>query len=177
MTPFLLVDADIEGVEVPEQHVRDGKIILNIAPGAVQEITFEDEWIYFSARFSGRAFIINVPINAVLAIYAKENGRGMVFAGDESLAENDTKVEEKESGNTGIRSIQTKEQETRKKPVFPATSPAAVHDSSRWRPPSKRNPPWQPCQIRLPFHDHASKAWIRGERRVRSRVTPSARQR
>jgi len=118
MTPFLLVDADIEGVEVPEQHVRDGKIILNIAPAAVQEIAFEDEWIYFSARFSGRAFIINVPINAVLAIYAKENGRGMVFAGDESLADNDTKVEGKESGNTRIRSIQTKEQETRKKPVL-----------------------------------------------------------
>ncbi len=74
MTPFLLVDANIEGVEVPEQHVRDGKIILNIAPGAVQEIAFEDEWIYFSARFSGQVFIINVPINAVLAIYAKENG-------------------------------------------------------------------------------------------------------
>ena len=75
MTPFLLVDAN-EGVEVPEQHIKDGKIILNVAPSAVQEITFEDEWIYFSARFSGQPFMINVPINAVLAIYAKENGQG-----------------------------------------------------------------------------------------------------
>jgi len=92
MTPFLLVDADIEGVEVPEQHVRDGKIILNIAPAAVQEIAFEDEWIYFSARFSGQAFIINVPINAVLAIYAKENGQGMMFAKEESLQRDNERI-------------------------------------------------------------------------------------
>ena len=92
MTPFLLVDADIEGVEVPEQHVRDGKIILNIAPGAVQEIAFEDEQIYFSTRFSGQAFIINVLINAVLAIYAKENGQGMMFAEEESLQRDNERI-------------------------------------------------------------------------------------
>jgi len=96
MTPFLLVDANIEGVEVPQQHIRDGKIILNIAPGAVQEIAIEDEWIYFSARFSGQAFMINVPVNAVLAIYAKENGRGMMFAGDESSLEDNAVVEQTE---------------------------------------------------------------------------------
>ena len=94
MTPFLLVDANIEGVEVPQQHIRDGKIILNIAPGAVQEIVFEDEWIYFSARFSGQAFMINVPISAVLAIYAKENGLGMMFAGDESSLEDNAAIEQ-----------------------------------------------------------------------------------
>ncbi len=96
MTPFLLVDANVEGVEVPQQHIRDGKIILNIAPGAVQEIAFEDEWIYFSARFSGQASMINVPINAVLAIYARENGRGMMFAGDESSLEDKAVVEHTE---------------------------------------------------------------------------------
>jgi stringent starvation protein B len=96
MTPFLLVDANVEGVEVPQQHIQDGKIILNIAPGAVQEIAIEDEWIYFSARFSGQAFMINVPINAVLAIYAKENGRGMMFAGGESSLEDNAVVEQTE---------------------------------------------------------------------------------
>ncbi len=96
MTPFLLVDANVEGVEVPQQHIRDGKIILNIAPAAVQEIAIEDEWIYFSARFSGQAFMINVPVNAVLAIYAKENGRGMMFAGDESSLEDNAAVEQTE---------------------------------------------------------------------------------
>jgi stringent starvation protein B len=96
MTPFLLVDVNIEGVEVPQQHIRDGKIILNIAPSAVQEIAIEDEWIYFSARFSGQASMINVPVNAVLAIYAKENGRGMVFAGDESSLEDNAAVAQTE---------------------------------------------------------------------------------
>ena len=110
MTPFLLVDANIEGVEVPQQHIKDGKIILNIAPDAVQEIAIEDKWIFFSARFSGQAVMINVPINAVLAIYAKENGRGMMFAGDEPFAEDNTEPEGRESGS--------KEQGSRKKPVL-----------------------------------------------------------
>lgn len=110
MSPYLLVDANIEGVEVPQQHIKDGKIILNIAPGAVEEIAFEDERIYFSARFSGQAFMINVPVNAVLAIYAKENGRGMMFTGDGPLAEDNIKPEVKESGS--------KEQGRRKKPVL-----------------------------------------------------------
>jgi stringent starvation protein B len=96
MTPFLLVDANVEGVEVPQQHIKDGKIILNIAPGAVQEIAIEDEWVYFSARFSGQAFMVNVPVNAVLAIYAKENGRGMMFAEDESSLADKAAVEQTE---------------------------------------------------------------------------------
>ena len=74
-TPFLLVDANVEGVEVPGQHIKDGKIILNVAPNAVQEIAFENEWIYFSARFSGQSLTISIPISAVLAIYAKENSQ------------------------------------------------------------------------------------------------------
>jgi stringent starvation protein B len=107
MTPFLLVDVNIEGVEVPQQHIRDGKIILNIAPSAVQEIAIEDEWIYFSARFSGQASMINVPVNAVLAIYAKENGRGMMFAGDESSLEDSaavahTELSKKEPGEKNL---------------------------------------------------------------------------
>jgi len=118
MTPFLLVDVNVEGVVVPQQHIRDGKIILNIAPAAVQEFAIENEWIYFSARFSSQAFMINVPINAVLAIYAKENGRGMMFAGDESLAENNTEVEGKESSKKDISNIQSKEQEGRNKPAL-----------------------------------------------------------
>ena len=118
MTPFLLVDANMEGVEVPVQHVIDGKIILNVAPNAVQGIVFDNEWIYFSARFSGQSFTINIPVNAVLAIYAKENGRGMVFAGDGSLVEDSTKVEAKKSSNKDLGNIRTREQKTRKKPVL-----------------------------------------------------------
>jgi stringent starvation protein B len=118
MTPYLLVDANVEGVEVPEQYVKDGKIVLNVKPSAVQEITFENEWIYFSARFGGQPFLINVPINAVLAIYARENDRGMMFAADESLVEDNTTVEEKESDNKDHSNIQREEQDVRKKPVL-----------------------------------------------------------
>lgn len=108
LTPFLLVDVSIEGVVVPEQHVKEGKIVLNVSPSAVQEISFEDSGIYFSARFSGQPFSINIPITSVLAIYAKENGRGMMFAGEESLTEDNIESQKKE----------TTKKESRKKPVL-----------------------------------------------------------
>ncbi len=105
LTPFLLVDASVKGVEVPEQHIKDGKIILNITPSAVQEIAFENEWIYFSARFGGRPFMINIPISAVLAIYAKENGRGIMFTEEESLAVDTAEVEQKESSKKPVLTV------------------------------------------------------------------------
>ena len=105
LTPFLLVDASVKGVEVPEQHIKDGKIILNITPSAIQEIAFENEWIYFSARFGGQPFMINIPISAVLAIYAKENGRGMMFAEEESLAVETAEVEQKGSSKKPVLTV------------------------------------------------------------------------
>ncbi len=105
LTPFLLVDASVKGVEVPEQHIKDGKIILNITPSAIQEISFENEWIYFSARFGGQPCMINIPISAVLAIYAKENGRGIMFAEEESLAVDTAEVEQKESSKKPVLTV------------------------------------------------------------------------
>ncbi len=105
LTPYLLVDASIKGVEVPEQQIKDGKIILNITPSAIQEIVFENEWIYFSARFGGQPFMINIPISAVLAIYAKENGRGMMFAEEESLAVETAEVEQKGSSKKPVLTV------------------------------------------------------------------------
>lgn len=78
-TPYLLVDAEREGVHVPRQHVKDGKIILNIAPRAVQGLQCGNELIEFHARFGGQPMHIQVPVMAALAIYASENGRGMIF--------------------------------------------------------------------------------------------------
>lgn len=80
MTPHILVDAGVPGVEVPEQAVQKGKVILNIDHAAVRELSLGNEWLTFSARFSGRSSNVTVPIEAVLAIYAKENGQGMMFA-------------------------------------------------------------------------------------------------
>jgi len=78
-TPYLLVNAKHSGTRVPKQFVDDGRIVLNIDPGAVSDLYLGNEWISFSARFGGVAEEILVPPGAVLGIYAKENGQGMLF--------------------------------------------------------------------------------------------------
>lgn len=82
MTPHILVDAEHPRTEVPRQFVENGKIVLNIGPSAVQGLVTDNEAVSFSARFSGHAMQIYVPATAVLALYARENGRGMVFSED-----------------------------------------------------------------------------------------------
>jgi len=92
MTPHLLVDAETDGVMVPVEHVQNGKIILNIAPMAISGLVLGDTEITFNARFSGKSQGLFVPIDAVLAIYAKENGQGMMFSEDDgavSASDND----------------------------------------------------------------------------------------
>ncbi len=84
-TPYILVNAKNDYVQVPRQFVDDGKIVLNIAPRAVNDLELGNDHIHFNARFDGRSMEVGVPISAVLAIYAKENGQGMVF--DESDGE------------------------------------------------------------------------------------------
>ncbi len=79
LTPHLLVDAGAEGVNVPSAHVRDGKIALNIHPQAVHALELGKEYLLFSARFSGQSFDVVVPVGAVLAIFARENGHGFFF--------------------------------------------------------------------------------------------------
>ena len=79
VTPYILVDALVEGVEVPSQHIQDNKVVLNLAPMAIQGLTLGDNIISFSARFSGKSVDLIVPTEAVLAIYARENGQGMMF--------------------------------------------------------------------------------------------------
>ena len=83
MTPHLLVDVGIEGVLVPAEHVQNGKIILNIAPMAISGLVLGDDEITFNARFSGKSQGLVIPIEAVLAVYAKENGQGMMFSEDD----------------------------------------------------------------------------------------------
>ncbi|MEO1888903.1 MAG: ClpXP protease specificity-enhancing factor [Cycloclasticus sp.] len=78
-TPYLLVDAKFDGVEVPSSYISDNKIILNTHPDAIQDWALDNNSISFSARFSGRSENLYIPINAVLAAYAKENGKGMMF--------------------------------------------------------------------------------------------------
>ncbi|PPD28786.1 MAG: ClpXP protease specificity-enhancing factor [Methylomonas sp.] len=83
LTPHLLVNAEYPGVNLPTDFVEDGRIVLNIRPEAIQGLVLDNDEIQFNARFSGKPMRINMPIPAVLAIYAKENGRGMVFDPEE----------------------------------------------------------------------------------------------
>ena len=78
-TPYLLVDAEADNVTVPLEHVQDGKIILNVSLTATRDLDLSDEAVTFSARFSGKPMMVYVPMSAALALYSKENGRGMMF--------------------------------------------------------------------------------------------------
>ena len=78
-TPHILVDAEADNATLPLAFSQDGKIVLNITPEAVQGLALGNEYIEFNARFSGKPMHIIVPVVAVLAIYAKENGKGMIF--------------------------------------------------------------------------------------------------
>ena len=93
LTPHLLVDATHAGVKVPENYVEEGRIVLNISHSAVQHLELGNEWIMFNARFNGVAMQIEVPMSAVMAIYAQENGRGLVIP-DEPVEEGFDKSEE-----------------------------------------------------------------------------------
>lgn len=78
-TPYILVNAFGLGVRVPQEHVKDGQIILNISPSAVNGLRIMDEAIDFSGRFAGIPTPVYVPVGSVMGIYARENGQGMVF--------------------------------------------------------------------------------------------------
>jgi stringent starvation protein B len=88
MTPYLLVDARGEGVRVPNAAVKDGQIVLNIAVRAVSDLELGNDRVRFMARFSGVGHQVEVPVPAVLAIYAHENGQGMMFPAEPATPPN-----------------------------------------------------------------------------------------
>ena len=83
LTPQIVVDADVQGVRVPPEYVKDGQISLNISATAVHGLSIDNDWIVFDARFGGNSFQVSVPTGAILAIFAKENGAGMSFGEEE----------------------------------------------------------------------------------------------
>ena len=83
-TPHIIVDAHHPMVAVPQEFVKDGQIVLNIAPRAVTNLSLDGDDVQFSARFNGMPVDIYVPIAGVLGIYAQENGQGMVFDKEDS---------------------------------------------------------------------------------------------
>lgn len=82
-TPHVLVNALASGVSVPQQHVKDGQIVLNVSPSAIANFFVDNALMQFDARFSGVPMRIVVPMYAVLGIYARENGQGMIFEPEE----------------------------------------------------------------------------------------------
>lgn len=87
LTPYLMVDASHAGVQVPQAYVEDDQIILNISNSAVHNLHFDEHGIGFTARFSGKAMSVYIPMPAALALYAAENGKGMVFPPEEAYHE------------------------------------------------------------------------------------------
>ncbi len=86
LTPHIVVDAEHPGVEVPRQFVQNGQIVLNLSPDAVRDLYIESEALGFSARFGGVPTQVMVPTSALVAIYARENGVGMVFGHEPVLS-------------------------------------------------------------------------------------------
>lgn len=83
-TPYLLVDTSNEQVLIPPGIANDGKVVLNLAPQAIQNLEMTNECVSFSARFNGVAEDIYCPISSLMAIYARENGEGMMFPAENS---------------------------------------------------------------------------------------------
>lgn len=79
-TPHIVVDASLQGVEVPRQYVQGGKIILNVSLSATSNLSLGNDFVSFRARFGAATHDVMVPIVAVLGIYARETGQGMIFS-------------------------------------------------------------------------------------------------
>ena len=82
-TPHVIVDAGRDGAEVPRAYVKDGKIVLNLSEAATQRLRLGNDEVEFDARFGGVKHHVRIPIGAVLGVYSKETGEGMVFSEQE----------------------------------------------------------------------------------------------
>ncbi|WNJ97075.1 ClpXP protease specificity-enhancing factor [Vibrio ruber] len=100
LTPHLVVDATLPGVRVPVEFIQDGQIILNIAPRAVGNLELGNDAIMFNARFGGRPHSVIVPIFAVQAIYARENGAGTMFEPEDAYVQQLEQAQEQEEQQT-----------------------------------------------------------------------------
>lgn len=105
LTPHIIANSEAPGIEIPVQYAQDGKIVLNIAPSAVRNLELGNEWVSFNARFGGKPWQIAVPVSAVMAVYAKENGVGMAFQDDEPDGEPPDAPDDKKPARPNLRVI------------------------------------------------------------------------
>ncbi len=111
VTPYVLVDTSNPAVQIPRGIATDGKVVLNLSPGAIQQLEMTNEYLSFSARFSGVAQDVYCPIASVLAIYARENGEGMMFTSDadqvqiDSVEKSDMNATEGKPNKHGLKIV------------------------------------------------------------------------
>jgi len=124
LTPYLVVDATQPGVEVPRQFVQNGQIVLNVAPTAVRDLFMENQAIGFNARFGGQPMQVMIPTPALIAIYARENGAGMVFGHEPELDAAGFEEQDDEAGEAGTDTESAK-------PELTLTEPTSEQASSQ----------------------------------------------
>ncbi|MFI8607286.1 ClpXP protease specificity-enhancing factor [Pseudomonas sp. NPDC077649] len=100
-TPHLLVNAEYPGVQVPPGFASDGQIVLNASPGAVRHLHMDNQAVSFEGRFGGVAHSLYIPAAAILAIYARENGQGMVFDMEPPQADDEDEQGPDDDGPSG----------------------------------------------------------------------------
>ncbi|MBC2620168.1 MULTISPECIES: ClpXP protease specificity-enhancing factor [Citrobacter] len=104
LTPHLVVDVTIQDVQVPMEYARDGQIVLNIAPRAVGNLELANDEVRFNARFGGVPRQVSVPLAAVLAIYARENGAGTMFEPEAAYDEDVASLNDDDNEASGFES-------------------------------------------------------------------------
>ena len=124
-TPYVAVKVD-NSVQVPREYVQGGEIVLNVSMDATSSLKLGNEFIEFKARFSGSAREIIVPIDRVIAIYARENGQGMAFPAPEQQ----TAANNLTPGFSAALSAQDGPAETRLMQLVPETATSPASDSS-----------------------------------------------
>ncbi len=132
LTPYILVQASYPGTVVPEPYIENDRIVLNLSSQATAAYQLDNDWLFFEARFSGRSMDVQVPVAAILAIYARENGEGMVFENADMTA---TPVGSTGENPAAGESPEEKQTETGSEEATDAQQPAAKGKKPR---PGKR---------------------------------------
>ncbi|MBT3196473.1 MAG: ClpXP protease specificity-enhancing factor [Gammaproteobacteria bacterium] len=124
LTPYIVVDANHPMTTVPTSHINDGKIVLNCGYDAVSGLSIENDWISFGARFSGVSETLSFPPEAVSALYARENGQGMIFPEEENREDSSQSLQSEsplsDTGSEGAEAdtAQAKESAGKNKPTL-----------------------------------------------------------
>ncbi|MCQ8850011.1 stringent starvation protein B [Alteromonas sp. 76-1] len=105
LTPYIVVDATNDMVEVPLEFVKDGQIVLNVSPSACVNFSLDLTGLSFQARFGGQPRRLSMPSEAIMAIYARENGAGTVFATEEEMAKTSKPSEPQATGPASIEDV------------------------------------------------------------------------